>query len=643
VLTVFGRGEESRTHIMFELRILSEGLHSSVPLAHGTRWRIGRDIACEIQVTDKRVSGEHAELLVDGKTVKVRCFPGKRALDLHGAAVMEAELQSGTSFSIGHTEFTLVLNEDGLNLMDTQAVLSEAWKARSAATPPANATISATESGLQPAIGGAAGPMRLIAQLISLLSGAEDRSGLANSVLVYACQRLRATRALLARVQDSQSLELIATHGIPNDADARALISTTVLKHIVDHRQAVFIGNTQKSGTSIGQQISVVRNHIQAVACTPVFNSRGELAAVFYVDNQDRPSEFSAQEAELLVWLGQIYSLLDENLEMRRRLEAEVKELKSGANLKGEFVAEAPAMTQLLERARKAAASEAAVLILGESGVGKERVARLLHQQSSRADKRFFARNCAAIPETLFESEMFGHKKGAFTGADSDRKGAFAEADGGTLFLDEIGELSYSLQSKLLRAIQERLIRPVGSDKEIAVDVRIVCATNIDLREACRQKTFREDLFYRISTVTLQVPPLRERRDDIAPLARFFVNMLSGGTRTLTPGAEQLLLSYAWPGNVRELRAILEQACIFAAGNEITADELNLPTGPTGRIDLTPMSLAEVERRHILHVLQSVNGNKTEAAKQLCLARSTLVLKLQSYDEQAKGIQKPQA
>jgi two-component system response regulator HydG len=333
--------------------------------------------------------------------------------------------------------------------------------------------------------------------------------------------------------------------------------------------------------------------------------------------------------------------LLDENLEMRRRLEAEVQELKKAATIKAEVVAEAPAMTQLLERVRKAAASEAAVLILGESGVGKERIARLLHQQSSRADKRFFARNCAAIPETLFESEMFGHKKGAFTGADSDRKGAFAEADGGTLFLDEIGELNYGLQSKLLRAIQERLIRPVGSDKEIPVDVRIVCATNMDLREACRNKSFRDDLFYRISTVILNVPPLRERREDIIPLARHFVSVLSTGTRTLSAGAEVSLLSYCWPGNVRELRAILEQACIFAAGNEINADELNLPSGSAGRIDLTPLALADVERRHILHVLQSANGNKTEAAKLLRMARSTLVLKLQSYEDGSKESQKP--
>jgi two-component system response regulator HydG len=289
----------------------------------------------------------------------------------------------------------------------------------------------------------------------------------------------------------------------------------------------------------------------------------------------------------------------------------------------------------LLERVKKAGASEAAVLIQGESGTGKEHIARLLHQQSPRVNKPFIARNCAAIPETLFESEMFGHRKGSFTGAESDRRGAFGEADGGTLFLDEIGDLDYALQTKLLRAIQEKTIRPVGAERDVPVNVRIVCATNKDLRECCRNKQFREDLFYRLTTVTLNVPPLRERREDIVPLARYFASVLSNNARSLTPAAEQRLVGYDWPGNVRELRSALEQAVIFAAGNEIHPDELNLPTAKSGRIELAAQSLAEVERRHILQVLQNVNGNKTEAARLLGLARSTLVLKLQSYGQKS--------
>jgi PAS domain S-box-containing protein len=317
-------------------------------------------------------------------------------------------------------------------------------------------------------------------------------------------------------------------------------------------------------------------------------------------------------------------------LEKERKLQSV---LASGPN--GQIVAEAPAMLGLLERVKKAAASYAGILIQGETGSGKECIALSLHRQSPRADKAFVARNCSAIPATLFESEMFGHKKGSFTGADRDRKGAFMEADGGTLFLDEIGDLEYGLQTKLLRAIQEKVIRPVGSDKDVSVDPRIICATNKDLREACKTNEFREDLYYRLVTVVLIVPPLRERREDIIPLARHFVGLASKWSRTLTPEAEKRLLDYPWPGNVRELRSLMEQACIFAAGNEIRVDELNFPTADGengGEIEGDTQSLANVERRHILHVLKTCDGNRSNAAKALGLARSTLVLKLKSYN-----------
>jgi DNA-binding NtrC family response regulator len=226
---------------------------------------------------------------------------------------------------------------------------------------------------------------------------------------------------------------------------------------------------------------------------------------------------------------------------------------------------------------------------------------------------------------------MFGHKKGSFTGADRDRKGAFMEADGGTLFLDEIGDLEYGLQTKLLRAIQEKIIRPVGSDKDVQVDPRIICATNKDLRECCKTNQFREDLYYRLVTVVLVVPPLRDRKEDIIPLARHFVGLASKWSRTLTPEAEKRLLGYAWPGNVRELRSLMEQAVIFAVGNEIRVEELNFPR-TDGDVDEDTLSLADVERRHIVRVLKTCKGNRTEAAKALGLARSTLVVKLKGYN-----------
>lgn len=619
---------------MFALHILKDGISTSYALKDGNRWRIGRHPPCEILVADKRISGEHAEILLENGSLRLRRTKGRMAISLDGQVVDDAELADGSSFDIGETNFTVVRTHEGMNLFDARSML-KGYGTPAPAAPAAAAGGLTEEETHQLASRSSAmidSPSRLLAQLVSLLHRAEDLESLTRMVLEMACQRLGAQRGLIARFEDADNLVVVGTQGMDAQAPIAELISTSVLKQIVDGRRAVSIGRKSDADSKIMLSKSIAKNRITAIACTPVFDSGGELRHLLYVDNQERESEFSVRDTELLVWLGQTYSLLYENIEMGRRLQMEVAELKRSAVRDAEVIAESPPMVLLLERVRKAAASEANVLILGESGSGKEHIARLIHKQSPREAKPVVARNCAAIPENLFESEMFGHKKGSFSGANTDRSGAFLEADGGTLFLDEIGDLDYALQTKLLRAIQEKKIRPVGSDTEIPVSVRLVTATNKDLREACKEKTFREDLFFRISTVILDVPPLRERPEDIRALARHFMQTLGGGRRTLSPAAEAKLLSYAWPGNVRELLGILEQAIIFSAGTEITPDDLSLPVSEADTIPLGDDSLAEVERRHILQVLQRCHGNKTEAARMLGIARSTLVLKLKAYD-----------
>ncbi len=374
-------------------------------------------------------------------------------------------------------------------------------------------------------------------------------------------------------------------------------------------------------------------------------------------DRTDRPSsdkyieisgvkksgEKAALEAAFAPYLGKgkryatgILRHIGERKRAELTLRASEQKFQSGlaTTPAGQIIAESPVMIELLERVKKSAASDAPILIQGETGSGKECIALLLHQHSVRAGMAFVARNCAAIPANLFESEMFGHKKGAFTGAERERSGAFVEADRGTLFLDEIGDLDYSLQTKLLRAIQEKIIHPLGSDREVQVNPRIVCASNKDLRECVKSKLFREDLYYRVATVVLIVPPLRERRADIMPLARHFVGVASKWSRTLADNAEEALLAYPWPGNARELRSQMEQAVIFALGSEIQASELTFPIS-LGMSENHSQSLAEVERRYILQVMQTTNQNKSAAAKILKLARSTLLLKLRSFESRA--------
>ncbi len=605
----------------YQIYIRYEGREWAVPLLSGACWRIGRSSECALSTPDRLVSAEHAELRLEQDRLTLHRTKGKRPIEMGDEQVEERELYGGASFIIGRTRFSVAKLHEGMQILDARTVLSGVW----------GAPVTAISDDSKTATG------QLMAQLFQLLRRAEDAAALAASVIKLACHHLTATRGLLARVSDPEQIDVIASLGLPTDAVLRDLVSTTVLKRILDERQAICIGNTAKMDTGLSRQDSIVRNHIQAVACTPVFSALGALEALLYLDNQDRPAEFSPVDMELLIWLGQIYSLLNEHLAMRRRLEEEVQTLKRDAFSGGQMIAESPSMLALLERVKKAAQSDVPVLILGESGTGKECIARFLHAQSLRAGQPFVARNCAAIPESLFESEMFGHRKGAFTGADRDRTGAFIEAGAGALFLDEIGDLDYPLQTKLLRALQERVARPVGSDQEVAVQARIICATNKDLREACRSRQFRQDLFYRIATVTLTVPPLRERRKDILPLARHFARLLSGDTRSLTKAAEEELLAYPWPGNVRELRSCIEQAVIFSAGNEIHPGDLNLPGPQNATIDLGDRTLVEVERRHILKVLEGCNGNRSEAAKVLGIARSTLVAKLRGIERKNDG------
>lgn len=323
------------------------------------------------------------------------------------------------------------------------------------------------------------------------------------------------------------------------------------------------------------------------------------------------------------------------------------------------IVRQSPAMQELLKRAARFAASDAPVAILGETGTGKEVVARVLHQNSPRAHKSFVAVNVAALPSELLESELFGHGKGAFTGAATARRGLFEEAHGGTLFLDEIAEMPLPLQAKLLRALQDGEVRRVGESQAFAVDVRVLCATHRDLGERVRQGHFREDLYFRLKVLTLHVPPLRERRDDILPLARQFLLDERRPLRDFAPAAQARLLAYPWPGNVRELQNAVKHGAALATGPEIAAEDLpddllratpntqglpddappatpagpraNTPSNNGARADLR--SLAEVEREHILRVLDACGGAQAEAARVLGIGRNTLWRKLRGYSE----------
>ncbi len=341
-----------------------------------------------------------------------------------------------------------------------------------------------------------------------------------------------------------------------------------------------------------------------------------------------------------------VLALSLERAVQHRRLRAEVTRLRRGveaARQMGELLGASAAMQEVYGIIERVADTDTSVLVMGETGTGKELVARALHERSRRRSGPFVAINCAAVPETLLESELFGHARGAFTDARSARTGLVVQANGGTLFLDEIGEMPLTLQPKLLRVLQERKLRPVGGDTEVPFDVRLVCATNADLETAVEDKRFREDLFFRVNVITVKLPPLRARGGDVLVLAQHFLERFAGkADRAVTgiaPEAAERLSAYPWPGNVRELQNCIERAVALARYDRITVADLpekiqhHRPSYVVVATDDPSelVSLEEMERRYILRVMEAVAGNKTLAAQILKMGRKTLYRKLDRY------------
>ena len=346
---------------------------------------------------------------------------------------------------------------------------------------------------------------------------------------------------------------------------------------------------------------------------------------------------FCPERAEILIdKLVEHQELIEENLSLHQKLEERYRFEN--------IIAKSPKMQQVIEVIKVVARSNATVLITGETGTGKEVVARAIHSQSHRHGKPFVALSCAALPESLLESELFGHEKGSFTGAYAQKKGKFEVANRGTLFLDEIGEMSANIQVHLLRVLEEKEFTRVGGNEPIKVDVRVISATNRDMKQAIASGQFREDLYYRLNVVNIELPPLRERREDIPLLAQHFLKKFAVENQKeiagFSPEATDFLLRYDWPGNVRELENTIERAVILAQNLVIEVADLTqqnlMPAHP-----ISPaISLKQVEKNHILNVLTETGGNYTEAARILGISRMTLYNKAKAYRLNVKKIDK---
>jgi two-component system response regulator HydG len=442
-------------------------------------------------------------------------------------------------------------------------------------------------------------------------------------------------------VDDERSMcELIQTDlRIRGFASSWFTSATEALRAIKEEPFDVVLTDVRMPGTNglqLCEQVAVNRPDIPVVVMTAFGSLETAVASI-----RAGAYDFITKPIEM-----DMLALTLERAVRQHHLQEQVKVLREAVGRSsrfGEMIGQSAAMHDLYDQLERIADSESSILIMGESGTGKELVARSIHKRSRRAQYPFVAVNCSAVPESLLESELFGHARGAFTDARTDRKGLFLEATGGTLFLDEIGEMPLLMQPKLLRALEESRLRPVGSDREVAFDVRLLSATNRDLEGAVEEKRFREDLFFRINVIAIEVPPLRARGTDVLLLAQHFVTTLAqrSGKNVvgISENTAERLLDYSWPGNVRELRNVMERAVALTRYDKIAVEDLPQKIRDyrrsqvyVGGDDPTELvSLEDLERRYILHVLQTVGDNKSVASRVLGLDRKTLYRKLKQY------------
>ena len=480
-----------------------------------------------------------------------------------------------------------------------------------------------------------------LSEIAAALNSAREPGDVLEAVLDAALDALGAERGFVLLETDGGDapFEIRASRNFSGDdlAGVRPL-STSVVQEVLRTGEPVLVYEAEADERYGGVE-SVVLQHIQSIACVPLRLRARQIGAI-YLDAVKTRGRFTRDHLPFLRAVADQAAIALEGArreaalrEENRRLLAEAKERHGFA----EIIGTSPAMEGLFETMRRVIDTDATVLIEGESGTGKELVARALHYEGPRAERPFVALFCGSLPDDLLESELFGHKKGAFTGASGDKKGLFEAADGGTVFLDEVGDLSPKLQTSLLRVLQTGEVRRVGDTATRRVDVRVVSATNRPLADLVEDGSFREDLMYRLNTIRVELPPLRQRRADVALLAHHFLDRFAVGSRAhvegFTSGAMEALQWHRWPGNVRELMNTVERAVVLARGPVVTEDDLRLPEPPpAGDIAFTAgMTMKDAERLAAERTLEACKGNITETARTLGVSRRWLQYRLREW------------
>jgi DNA-binding NtrC family response regulator len=574
---------------------------------------IGRSRKCAVTVTDVSLSRQHFQIEVHEDEASLVDLGSSNGTFLDGRKVNRADIRPGAIITAGNCEFTVV--ED--HRLDSDLSVGPA---------PATTAIIGTDAVAK--LFGSAGDHRDLVILYSTarrLPACETLSSLGRALLQPLLQSLKAKEAMLFLCQDNSRFQEVARVCASDDAHL-PLPSRSLLSSVVQEEKGI---------------LAVEGNQTTMAFPLP---SRGECVALAWLGIEGEAS-WDDRDLCLAVALGEIAGPAVANLLARLRINSERRRLKRTLRETAGIIGESEEVKAVVDLVSKLANTESPVLVLGETGSGKELIARALHYGGSRAGGPLVSINCAALASDIAESELFGHEKGAFTGASSRRRGRFELASSGTLFLDEVGELSLDLQAKLLRVLETGKFERVGGEKPIEVDVRLVAATNRNLEEEVQNGRFRKDLLFRLKVVPVSLPPLRDRKGDVPLLIDHFLieTARTAGLAqrpTMTDEAVERLCVYRWPGNVRELRNVIEQCVVLCEDNEIRLadlpDRLRLPEkkAAANADDWSPdssLTLRELEAIHIKRVLDETQGNKKKTAQLLGIERATLYAKLKKY------------
>jgi transcriptional regulator with GAF, ATPase, and Fis domain len=568
---------------------------------------VGRQPGNDVVLDDTAVAPTHANLVRKGGQYTINAIGPGAELYVNGRLARQAVLNAGDRVLVGRFE---------LILQDGEPEVTPAGGGRSER--------------------GAVEPLARLVEFSSSLMREEKPERVFKLLLEAVVELTRAEKGFVIYFKDGER-HLAASHNVGSETLDLSRISDTIVDQVIQHKQPLIISDAM-ADRKFARAQSVVDLRLSSVMCVPLL-FRGELLGVLYLGNDAVTGLFTEDDLALLqVWASQASMvlhaalMLDELKVSNRNLREQLRKTGQGA-----IIGSCAPMKEVFRMIRKVSPTDLTVLVLGETGTGKELVAAELHRLSPRAKKPFVSINCGAIPENLLESELFGHKRGAFTGAVTDKVGKFEAADSGTLFLDEIGEMPMNLQVKLLRVLQERVIERVGDLKPRPVDLRVVSATNKDLEEEIRAGRFREDLFYRLNEVSINLPPLRSRGEDIHELARFFLNKYAeqygAKARGFTNECVVALLGYFWPGNVRQLENRVKKAVIMSDRALLNGEDLGIKASDKRVILPLEAAAEDFKKTYIREALELNNWNKAQTARDLGVDPRTIFRYIEKFEE----------